>query len=131
MLHGPKLGPTDCVLPAEAAASTGAASRSHQGAAAKPAEARGRAGMRTITAAEWLFILRPLLYVLLLKKWVAPGVLNADVYCTAVQCRWCRALPPAGLPGATLMQHRRCRVLCPSQQASRTGLTPLPCIRGS
>eukprot|EP00891_Asterochloris_glomerata_P000315 jgi/Astpho2/315/Aster-02199 len=55
----------------DAAAGTEAASSSHQGAAAKPAEvrARGHAGMRTITAAEWLFILRPLLYVLMLKKY--------------------------------------------------------------
>ena len=70
MLHGTKLGPKGCVLPANAAAGTEAASRSHQGAAAKPAEAqaRGQSGMRTITAAEWLFILRPLLYVLMLKK---------------------------------------------------------------
>lgn len=70
VLHGTKLNPEGCVLPADAAAGTEAASSSHQGAAAKPAEARarGHAGMRTITAAEWLFILRPLLYVLMLKK---------------------------------------------------------------
>ncbi len=70
VLHGTKLDPEGCVLPADAAAGTEAASSSHQGAAAKPAEARarGHAGMRTMTAAEWLFILRPLLYVLMLKK---------------------------------------------------------------
>ena len=68
VLHGTKLGPKGCGLPADAAVGTEAASRSHQGAAAKPAEARGHAGMHAITAAEWLFILRPLLYVLMLKK---------------------------------------------------------------